>query len=163
MLECTTKPMKNIDIRESKRDQDLDLILSKQQSQLELPYFVAFAWIIFNFRGELIHPSGSGEGGSEPSTAPNVNRPLIRLLCLPGLVKIHRRADIRNDLHNRLTTPEYTFMTALLTKPRYLPPAYLSCYMPGNWIRNGVANSIVLHRFADPAAMRQTENRYSCI
>lgn len=92
--------------------------------------------------------------------APSSIVPLIPPLCLSELVQIHRYRDIRNALQNRLTALEYTFTTALLTKLWYsLVCMYLSFYVSGDWICNGIATSDSFHRFAHRAGTEtDTEN-----
>lgn len=84
-----------------------------------------------------------------------INRPLILPLCLLEPAENHRYRGIRNVLYKRLTTFEYTSVTALLTKLRYTYPLlfsmYLSFYVQENWICNDIATSDLFHRFAHRA------------
>lgn len=58
-----------------------------------------------------------------------INRPLILPLCLLEPAENHRYRDIRNALYKRLTTFEYTSVTALLTKLRYTYPTFLYVFI----------------------------------
>lgn len=71
-----------------------------------------------------------------------INRPLILPLYLHQSAGIRRCRDIRDALHNRLTTFEYTSVTALLTEPRYILSApcatNLSFHVQEDWASTDV-------------------------